>query len=119
MSQLRHTNVCLYLGACLEPPCLVMEYAARKSVDTLLSQGRKDPRVSRGAACSVVWQYKSGGRVCVCSVWWCVAVQKGRACVCVYRVVVSPESQRAAPLLRCILPLTAPPPPLLHRLAPP
>lgn len=24
MSKLRHTNICLYMGACLEPPCLLM-----------------------------------------------------------------------------------------------
>lgn len=38
--------VCLYLGACLEPPCLVLEYCAKKSLFALLSAGRSDPRVS-------------------------------------------------------------------------
>jgi hypothetical protein len=50
MSRLRHQNVCLYMGICLEPPCLLMEYCARRSVDALLSQGLKDQRVSCRAA---------------------------------------------------------------------
>jgi hypothetical protein len=52
MSRLRHQNVCLYMGVCLEPPCLLMEYCARRSVDALLSQGLKDQRVSLPACMS-------------------------------------------------------------------
>ncbi|EFN55391.1 hypothetical protein CHLNCDRAFT_12761, partial [Chlorella variabilis] len=47
MSKLRHTNCCLYMGACLEPPCLLMEYCARRSVDNLLAQGLKDKKAAR------------------------------------------------------------------------
>lgn len=47
MSKLRHTNICLYMGACLEPPCLLMEYCARKSVDSLLAQGLRDAKAAK------------------------------------------------------------------------
>lgn len=47
MRDLRHTNVCMYMGAVLAPPCLVMEYCSRRSVDKLLAAGLRDARVAR------------------------------------------------------------------------
>jgi hypothetical protein len=45
MSALRHPNCTLYLGACLEPPCLLMEYCSRKSVDCILKAAHTDAKV--------------------------------------------------------------------------
>eukprot|EP00887_Chlorella_sp_A99_P007218 scaffold2.g7218.t1 len=45
MHQLRHPNVVSYLGACLDPPCLLMEYASKRSMDHVLSLGLSDPKV--------------------------------------------------------------------------
>ncbi|KAL4428440.1 hypothetical protein ABPG75_002529 [Micractinium tetrahymenae] len=47
MSKLRSPNVCLYMVACLDPPCLIMEHCARQSLDTLLAQGLRDPQLAR------------------------------------------------------------------------
>lgn len=45
MSKLRHTNVCLLMGACQAPPCLLMEYCSRRSVDKIIHAGLKDNKV--------------------------------------------------------------------------
>jgi hypothetical protein len=60
-----HAAVCLYFGACLDPPCLVMEYCARKSLDLLLKEGREEPsgQVAGQEGCR-------GGRGWCW--WWCV-----------------------------------------------
>lgn len=42
-----------YLGACLNPPLIVLEYCSRRSLDTLLAAGLRDPKV-RWWACSLV-----------------------------------------------------------------
>ncbi|KAL4426099.1 hypothetical protein ABPG77_002685 [Micractinium sp. CCAP 211/92] len=47
MSRLRHPNVCQYLGACVDPPCLLMELCGRKSVDVVLAQGLTNAKVAR------------------------------------------------------------------------
>ena len=47
MASLRHPNCCMYLGACVEPPCLIMEFCARKSVDAMLAAAHTDPKVRR------------------------------------------------------------------------
>ena len=44
--------VTLYLGACVEPPCLVMEFCAKRSLDTLLSAGVMDPKARPTYSCS-------------------------------------------------------------------
>lgn len=36
------------LGACMDPPCLVMEYCNRRSVDLLLASGLANPKVGGG-----------------------------------------------------------------------
>ncbi|KAK9814855.1 hypothetical protein WJX73_000289 [Symbiochloris irregularis] len=38
MAQMRHPNVVLYLGLCLEPPCVVTEYCARGSLSDVLKR---------------------------------------------------------------------------------
>ena len=40
--------VCLYLGAVTNPPCLVMEYCAKCSLDHLLCAGLGNPQVRAG-----------------------------------------------------------------------
>ena len=47
MAALRHPNCVQYLGCCLDPPSLVMEYCSRKSVDTILKEARNDPKVAK------------------------------------------------------------------------
>ncbi|KAK2077818.1 hypothetical protein QBZ16_004666 [Prototheca wickerhamii] len=51
MARLRHPNCCQYLGICLDPPSLLMEYCAQRSVDTVLASARHDVRV----AASLSW----------------------------------------------------------------
>jgi hypothetical protein len=46
MSMLRHPNCTLYLGVCLEPPCLLMEYCSRRSVDAILRAAHTDAKAS-------------------------------------------------------------------------
>jgi serine/threonine protein kinase len=45
----RPPAVCLYLGACTDPPCLVMEYCAKCSLDMLLKAGLASSQVGRQA----------------------------------------------------------------------
>lgn len=45
MSRLRHPNIVLYLGVCADPPAVLMEYCSRLSLDHLLAQGRRNPKV--------------------------------------------------------------------------
>ncbi|KAL4452433.1 hypothetical protein ABPG75_008095 [Micractinium tetrahymenae] len=47
MSNLRHPNICRYLGACAEPPALIMEYCSRRSLDMLLSEGLHNEKVKK------------------------------------------------------------------------
>ena len=44
MASLRHPCCVRYLGACLDPPSLVMEYCSRRSVDFILASASKDPQ---------------------------------------------------------------------------
>lgn len=41
----RLPTVCLYLGACTNPPSLVFEYCAKSSLDMLLRAGLRHPQV--------------------------------------------------------------------------
>lgn len=47
MASLRHPNVAQYLGACLDPPALVLEYCSKRSVDRILAEGLEDPRMAK------------------------------------------------------------------------
>lgn len=46
MSKLRHPNVCLYLGACMDPPCLLFEYCAKSSLDRVLRTALGKPALA-------------------------------------------------------------------------
>lgn len=47
MASLRHPNCVQYLGCCLDPPALVMEYCSRRSVDKILADALNDDRASK------------------------------------------------------------------------
>jgi len=47
MASLRHPNCVQYLGCCLDPPSLVMEYCSRRSVDKILADALHDEKASR------------------------------------------------------------------------
>ncbi len=51
MASLRHPCIVSYIGACLQPPCLVMEYCQRGSVYGVLSAASEDP----AAASILTW----------------------------------------------------------------
>jgi serine/threonine protein kinase len=46
MASLRHPNVVLYLGVCLNPPCVVTEYCARGSLNDVLKRARQSPALA-------------------------------------------------------------------------
>jgi serine/threonine protein kinase len=60
MAAMRHPNVVLYLGVCLDPPCVVTEYCARGSLNDVLKRAlynskyaeQLDWRVRWGSRCS-------------------------------------------------------------------
>ena len=47
MASLRHPNCIQYLGACLQPPALIMEYCSRRSVDTILAAANQDIKLAK------------------------------------------------------------------------
>ena len=44
MAAMRHPNVVLYLGVCLDPPCVVTEYCARGSLNDVLKRALHNPK---------------------------------------------------------------------------
>ena len=46
MSALRHPNVALFMGVCIEPPCLVSEWCARGSLCDVLTKARSSPALA-------------------------------------------------------------------------
>ena len=46
MSALRHPNVALFMGVCIEPPCLVSEWCARGSLYDVLTKARSTPALA-------------------------------------------------------------------------
>ena len=45
MASLRHPNVVLFMGICLDPPCLVTEWCSRGSLyDVIGRAASKDPK---------------------------------------------------------------------------
>ena len=42
LADLRHTNIVLYMGACISPPCIVTEFCLQESLEKVLALGRKD-----------------------------------------------------------------------------
>ena len=51
MAAMRHPNVVLYLGVCLDPPCVVTEYCARGSLNDVLKRAFFNP----AAAAQLDW----------------------------------------------------------------
>lgn len=43
MAAIRHPNVVLFMGVCLEPACMVTEWCSRGSVYDILVKARKNP----------------------------------------------------------------------------
>ena len=43
MAALRHPNVVMFMGLCLEPPCIVTEFCARGSLYDVLKKARGTP----------------------------------------------------------------------------
>lgn len=62
MANLRHPNICRYLGACTDPAFIVLEYCSRRSLDTLLAEGLRNPKVERGRAGRQGGQGSSGSQ---------------------------------------------------------
>ena len=46
MAALRHPNIVLFMGVCLDPPCVVSEWCARGSLFDVLSKARKNPALA-------------------------------------------------------------------------
>ena len=44
MAAMRHPNVVMYLGVCLDPPCVITEYCARGSLNDVLKRALKERR---------------------------------------------------------------------------
>ena len=42
MAALRHPNIVLFMGVCLDPPCVVSEWCARGSLFDVLQKARKN-----------------------------------------------------------------------------
>ena len=47
MASIRHPNVVLFMGLCLEPPCMVSEFCARVSLYDVLKKARQSPQLAR------------------------------------------------------------------------
>ena len=46
MAAIRHPNVVLFMGVCLEPACMVTEWCARGSVFDILVKARNNPSLA-------------------------------------------------------------------------
>ena len=46
MSAIRHPNVVLFMGVCLEPPCMVTEFCARGSLYDVLGKARASQQLA-------------------------------------------------------------------------
>ena len=47
MASMRHPNVVMYLGLCMDPPCVVTEYCARGSLNDVLKRARQTPALAQ------------------------------------------------------------------------
>ncbi|DBA69721.1 TPA: hypothetical protein ACH3X2_012649 [Trebouxia sp. C0005] len=47
MSAIRHPNVVLFMGVCLDPPCMVTEFCARGSMFDVLAKARTSPLLAQ------------------------------------------------------------------------
>lgn len=75
--------VCLYLGACTDPPSLVFEYCAKSSLDMLLRAGLRHPQVraTGGGLPPSVRHARGAGCACEPS-WACLAAAASLASSC-------------------------------------
>jgi hypothetical protein len=46
LASMRHPNIVLFMGVCLEPPCLVTEWCARGSLFDVLAKAARNPTVA-------------------------------------------------------------------------
>ena len=46
MATMRHPNVVMYLGVCLQPPCVVTEFCARGSLNDVFKRARANPTLA-------------------------------------------------------------------------
>jgi hypothetical protein len=46
LASMRHPNIVLFMGVCLEPPCLVTEWCARGSLYDVLAKAARNPTVA-------------------------------------------------------------------------
>ncbi len=58
MAAMRHPNVVLYLGVCLDPPCVVTEYCARGSLNDVLKRALYNPKYAE----QLDWRVRYGPR---------------------------------------------------------
>jgi serine/threonine protein kinase len=56
MAAMRHPNVVLYLGVCLDPPCVVTEYCARGSLNDVLKRALYNAKCAPSPPCSLSWE---------------------------------------------------------------
>jgi hypothetical protein len=56
MASIRHPNVVLFMGVCLEPPCIVTEWCGRGSLYDVLAKGRRN----RNLAAQLDWPRRLG-----------------------------------------------------------
>lgn len=82
MASMRHPNVVMYLGLCMDPPCVVTEYCARGSLNDVLKRARQMPAL----ASQLDWARRCE-RLCIrhgpCPCWLicmaCLGLQAGPA----------------------------------------
>ena len=55
MAAIRHPNVVLFMGVCLEPPCMVTEWCSRGSLYDVLQKVRNTARNTPGLAAQLDW----------------------------------------------------------------
>lgn len=67
MAAMRHPNVVLYLGVCLDPPCVVTEYCARGSLNDVLKRALYNPKYAE----QLDWRVRYGP---------CLSCTRGEGC---------------------------------------
>ena len=68
MAAMRHPNVVLYLGVCLDPPCVVTEYCARGSLNDVLKRALHNPKYAE----QLDWRVRCTARTFCCSSCGCL-----------------------------------------------
>ena len=78
MAALRHPNVVMFMGLCLEPPCIVTEFCARGSLYDVL----KKARTSSAFAQQLDWSKRLTMALDAAKVWHQLTVQHHGASLC-------------------------------------